>query len=299
MSSSNSASYNKVNVLLFLVSGASISYFVYWNYYRKKIVEEKDNIEERLHLTEKQVHDLQLRLTSLETTDLHHTVDMEGRYVKRSDSSDLSGYNSSDSSTFDFRTENEKNHTSVSQFPTRQGGMMGNKTGHPSPHHLTEKKEIRVWMDGAFDMMHFGHMNAFRQGRSLGTYLIAGINSDESITACKGPPVCNEKERIDTVKGCKWVDEVVEDVPYVMNDEYLTHIIEKYNIDYIVHGDDPCIVDGKNVYESAIKLGKVLFSYFCVLCLVSPVLLISFSWSRLSSCFFLFSPCSDTTTSFY
>jgi ethanolamine-phosphate cytidylyltransferase len=113
-------------------------------------------------------------------------------------------------------------------------------------------------MDGAFDMMHFGHMNAFRQGRSLGTYLIAGVNSDESITTCKGKPVCNEKERIDTVRGCKWVDEVVENVPYVMNDEYLSYIIEKYNIDYIVHGDDPCIVDGKNVYESAVKLGKYL-----------------------------------------
>ena len=23
-------------------------------------------------------------------------------------------------------------------------------------------REIRVWMDGAFDMMHYGHMNAFR-----------------------------------------------------------------------------------------------------------------------------------------
>ncbi len=119
-----------------------------------------------------------------------------------------------------------------------------------------EKKEIRVWMDGAFDMMHFGHMNAFRQGRSLGTYLIAGVNSDETITACKGPPVCNEAERVDTVRGCKWVDEVVEGVPYVMNDEYLTYIIDKYKIDYIVHGDDPCIVDGKNVYESAIRLGN-------------------------------------------
>jgi ethanolamine-phosphate cytidylyltransferase len=75
---------------------------------------------------------------------------------------------------------------------------------------------------------------------------------------CIGPPVCNEKERVDTVRGCKWVDEVVENVPYVMNDEYLTYIIEKYKIDYIVHGDDPCIVDGKNVYESAIKLGKYL-----------------------------------------
>lgn len=26
------------------------------------------------------------------------------------------------------------------------------------------EKEVRIWMDGAFDMMHYGHMNAFRQG---------------------------------------------------------------------------------------------------------------------------------------
>lgn len=37
-------------------------------------------------------------------------------------------------------------------------------------------REIRIWMDGAFDMMHFGHMNAFRQGRSLGTHLVVGVN---------------------------------------------------------------------------------------------------------------------------
>ncbi len=122
----------------------------------------------------------------------------------------------------------------------------------------SEKKEIRLWMDGAFDMMHYGHMNAFRQARALGTHLIAGVNSDETITACKGRPVCNDKERVDTVRGCKWVDEVVEGVPYIMNDEYLMHVIEKYNIDYVVHGDDPCVVDGKNVYESAIKMGKYL-----------------------------------------
>ena len=28
-------------------------------------------------------------------------------------------------------------------------------------------KEIRIWMDGAFDMMHYGHMNAFRQGKLM------------------------------------------------------------------------------------------------------------------------------------
>lgn len=123
----------------------------------------------------------------------------------------------------------------------------------------TEKpKEIRIWMDGAFDMMHFGHMNAFRQGKALGTYLIVGVNSDESITTCKGKPVNSDPERLATVRACRWVDEVVTDVPYIMTEEYLLYIIEKYRIDYVVHGDDPCIVNGKDVYESAVKLGKYL-----------------------------------------
>jgi ethanolamine-phosphate cytidylyltransferase len=116
-------------------------------------------------------------------------------------------------------------------------------------------KEVRIWMDGAFDMMHFGHMNAFRQGRALGTYLIVGVNSDETIAACKGKPVNSDDERAATVRSCRWVDEVVPGVPYIMTEEYLLHIIEKYRIDYVVHGDDPCIVNGKDVYESAVKLG--------------------------------------------
>lgn len=107
-------------------------------------------------------------------------------------------------------------------------------------------------------MMHYGHMNAFRQGRALGTKLIVGVNSDETITACKGKPVNSDEERLEMVRGCKWVDEVVSGVPYIMNDEYLLYILEKYKIDYVVHGDDPCIVNGKDVYESAVKLGKYL-----------------------------------------
>lgn len=128
-----------------------------------------------------------------------------------------------------------------------------------SPPSLSPRKaEVRIWMDGAFDLMHYGHMNAFRQGRALGTTLIVGVNSDETITQCKGKPVFNDAERLDTVKACKWVDEVVEGVPYIMSEEYIAYVIEKYKIDYVVHGDDPCIVDGKDVYESAKKLGKYL-----------------------------------------
>lgn len=48
-------------------------------------------------------------------------------------------------------------------------GVVGRSftAGDDTPAH--ERKDIRIWMDGAFDMMHFGHMNAFRQGRALGT----------------------------------------------------------------------------------------------------------------------------------
>mmetsp|Transcript_12087 Transcript_12087/g.22403 ORF Transcript_12087/g.22403 Transcript_12087/m.22403 type:complete len:512 (+) Transcript_12087:188-1723(+) len=117
---------------------------------------------------------------------------------------------------------------------------------------VRHKKPIRVFMDGAFDMMHYGHMNAFRQGRALGTYLLVGINSDASIAECKGTaPVMNDEERCSAVKACKWVDEIITEVPYVMTQEYLDNLIKEHNIDIIVHGDDPCIVDGKDVYANA------------------------------------------------
>jgi hypothetical protein len=48
--------------------------------------------------------------------------------------------------------------------------------------------------------------NAFRQGRGYGTYLVVGVNSDESIKECKGTaPVMNEQERLAAVQGCKFV----------------------------------------------------------------------------------------------
>jgi ethanolamine-phosphate cytidylyltransferase len=118
------------------------------------------------------------------------------------------------------------------------------------------KKEIRIFMDGAFDLLHFGHMNAFRLARSLGTHLVVGVNSDESITKCKGAPLMNDQERLTMVSACKFVDEVLPGCPYIMSSQYLDWVIEKYKIDYVVHGDDPCIVDGKDVYAAAKAAGK-------------------------------------------
>jgi len=121
---------------------------------------------------------------------------------------------------------------------------------------LDQQKPVRIFMDGAFDMLHFGHMNAFRLARSLGTHLIVGVNSDVSITECKGAPLMNDEERLTMVSSCKFVDEVVPNCPYVMSTEYLESLMKRHNIDYVAHGSDPCYdLNGQEVYASARKLG--------------------------------------------
>jgi ethanolamine-phosphate cytidylyltransferase len=120
------------------------------------------------------------------------------------------------------------------------------------------KKQIRVWVDGVFDMMHFGHANMLRQAKALGDYLIVGVNSSETVIEQKGtPPVMTDQERVTAVEAVKWVDEVVPDVPYVMSAEYIEMITEKYKIDLFVHGDDPCLdAQGNDVYAHVKAQGK-------------------------------------------
>ncbi|KAJ3443048.1 ethanolamine-phosphate cytidylyltransferase [Anaeramoeba flamelloides] len=96
------------------------------------------------------------------------------------------------------------------------------------------KKSIRLWVDGVFDLCHWAHMNLFRQARQLGDYLVVGVHSCEDIKKHKGPPVLNYEERYEAVRGCKWVDEVVEGAPYITDPE----LVKKYNCDYVVHGSD-------------------------------------------------------------
>lgn len=62
-----------------------------------------------------------------------------------------------------------------------------------------KKRPIRVYMDGCFDMMHYGHCNALRQARALGDQLVVGVVSDAEIIANKGPPVTPLHERFFTL----------------------------------------------------------------------------------------------------
>lgn len=57
------------------------------------------------------------------------------------------------------------------------------------------RRPVRVYMDGCFDLMHYGHANALRQAKALGDELVVGIVGDEEIIANKGPPVLSMDER--------------------------------------------------------------------------------------------------------
>ncbi|KAL5285950.1 Pect.2 family protein [Megaselia abdita] len=111
---------------------------------------------------------------------------------------------------------------------------------------INEKKEVRVWCDGCYDLVHFGHGNLLRQAKAKGDKLIVGIHSDEEITRHKRPPVLTQEERLKLVQGIKWVDEVVENAPYITTLETL----DQYNCDFCVHGDDITTTnDGKDTYQ--------------------------------------------------
>ena len=43
------------------------------------------------------------------------------------------------------------------------------------------RKPVRVWIDGCYDVTHFGHYKAFRQARALGDILVVGLNSDAEV----------------------------------------------------------------------------------------------------------------------
>lgn len=120
-----------------------------------------------------------------------------------------------------------------------------------------QKRPIRVYMDGCFDMMHYGHANALRQAKALGDELVVGLIPDVEILRNKGPPVMNGEERLAQVEAVKWVDEVMTGVPYDLTPEFLEELFTKHRIDYVVHGDDPCLLpDGTDAYAHAKQLGK-------------------------------------------
>ena len=82
-------------------------------------------------------------------------------------------------------------------------------------------------------------------------YLLVGVNSDEQVWSHKARTVMTHSERyvnsrssmdirlmihrrLEGARHCRWVDEVVAEAPWVIDEAF----IKKYEIDYVAHDED-------------------------------------------------------------
>ncbi|MEP6801000.1 MAG: adenylyltransferase/cytidyltransferase family protein [Acidobacteriota bacterium] len=68
-----------------------------------------------------------------------------------------------------------------------------------------------VFANGAFDLLHVGHVRYLRAAREEGDVLVVAVNSDASVRGAKGPgrPMVPEQERAEIVAALGCVDAVV------------------------------------------------------------------------------------------
>lgn len=106
--------------------------------------------------------------------------------------------------------------------------------------------ETIVTTNGCFDILHAGHIKLLEEAKKLGTKLIVGLNSDDSVRRLKGAnrPVNGEQDRAYLLAAIHWVDVIAifdeykqradgikdSDVPFTL--------IETINPDIHVKGGD-------------------------------------------------------------
>ncbi|XAR56081.1 Choline-phosphate cytidylyltransferase [Bertholletia excelsa] len=122
---------------------------------------------------------------------------------------------------------------------------------------LPPDRPVRVYADGIYDLFHFGHARSLEQAKKSfpNSYLLVGCCNDEVTHKYKGKTVMTDKERYESLRHCKWVDEVIPDAPWVITQEFL----DKHQIDYVAHDSLPyadASGAGKDVYEFVKAIGK-------------------------------------------
>src|SRR3972149_3631313 len=97
----------------------------------------------------------------------------------------------------------------------------------------SRKKKTIVFTNGCFDIIHAGHVRYLKKAKSLGDFLVVGLNSDSSVKKIKGEkrPIVPQKERAEVLSGLEAVDYVV-----LFNEPTPTKLIEAVLPDVLVKG---------------------------------------------------------------
>eukprot|EP00762_Andalucia_godoyi_P005363 ANDGO_06825.mRNA.1 Ethanolamine-phosphate cytidylyltransferase len=98
-----------------------------------------------------------------------------------------------------------------------------------------KKGDRIVYVQGAFDLYHAGHCDFLKRARALGDYLIVGLVSDKQVGEQKGSkafPVLGWHERVLSILSNRHVDDIVFDVPTVIDSAFL----ESIKADVVVRG---------------------------------------------------------------
>lgn len=93
-----------------------------------------------------------------------------------------------------------------------------------------------VFVNGTFDILHRGHIELLNYARSLGEYLVVGIDSDGRVKEKKGPtrPIHSQSERKFFLENLKAVDAV----DIFSSDQELENMIKSVKPDIMVVGSD-------------------------------------------------------------
>ncbi len=98
-----------------------------------------------------------------------------------------------------------------------------------------KQKEIIVFTNGCFDVIHRGHIEFLKFCKLQGDVVIVGLNSDSSVKTIKGPerPINNQNDRATVLAALETVDYItVFDEPDPLN------LIKKVKPDLLVKGQD-------------------------------------------------------------
>ena len=87
---------------------------------------------------------------------------------------------------------------------------------------------------GVYDLFHIGHINLFKKIKENCDKLIVGVHNDEQVITYKNAPIILYRDRLEIIRCCKYVDEVI---PYATEKE-LIDILCSYPIDVRIIGEE-------------------------------------------------------------